>query len=344
MQALLRAASAAFGCFILVMCCVMRSDAQTPPEEFRPLRPEVEQFIGYMVRTHGFDSHELHELFAKLKPNQNVLRAMGAPSTGKPWYEFKPLFVDTGRIVNGVKFWNDNAELLARARNEFGVPEQIIVSLIGIETRYGKQVGGIRVLDSLATLAFDWPARAGFFRGELEQFLLLAREQRWDPTQVRGSFAGAMGLPQFMPGSYRRYAVDYDGDGHVDLWANTADIIGSVAGYLRAVGWKDGARVVAPARISTDDWRSLLDLGLKPSFTLDQWRMRGVEPFTPLPTDLSASVFSLDLIGGPEFWFGFDNFYALLQYNRSRNYVMAVYQLSIEIMRERDRAASLSTH
>ena len=120
---------------------------------------------------------------------------MGAPSRGKlRGTRFKPLFVDAGRIVNGVKFWNDNAELLARARNEFGVPEQIIVSLIGIETRYGKQVGGIRVLDSLATLAFDWPARAGFFRGELEQFLLLAREQRWDPAQVRGSFAGAMGL------------------------------------------------------------------------------------------------------------------------------------------------------
>jgi membrane-bound lytic murein transglycosylase B len=167
------------------------------------------------------------------------------------------------------------------------------------------------------------------------------RQQGWDPTTVKGSFAGAMGLPQFMPGSYRRNAIDYDNNGHIDLWRDPADVIGSVASYLKQFGWKDGGPVVAPARVDTADWQALLDVGLKPSFTLDQWRMRGVDSPAALPSNLSASLFSIDLLGGAEFWFGFDNFYALLQYNRSRNYVMAVYELSMEISRERERLAAI---
>jgi len=339
MDALLRGSSALFGCAMLLLCCILPSDAQTPPNEYR-LRPEIEKFVNHMARQHNFSVHDLRALFASLQTHQGVMKAIGAPSTAKPWYEFKPLFVDAGRIGNGVKFWNDNADLLTRARNEFGVPEAIIVSLIGIETRYGKQTGGIRIIDSLSTLAFDWPQRAEFFRGELEQFLLLCREQNWNPLSIKGSFAGAMGLPQFMPGSYRRHAVDYDGDGHIDLWTNTADVIGSVAGYLSTFGWKDGAPVVAPARANLNDVRPLIDMGLKPWLTLDQWRLRGIETYSPYPADLSASLFTVDLVGGSELWFGFDNFYALLQYNRSRNYVMAVYELALEITRARDRAAA----
>jgi membrane-bound lytic murein transglycosylase B len=340
MRRLTQAVSASFGCFALALCCVMASDAQTPPDEFRPLRPELEKFITYMANTHGFNARELRALFAKVQPSPGVTRAMSAPSTAKPWYEFKPLFVDAGRVAGGVKFWNENAEILARARGEFGVPEGIVVALIGVETRYGRHTGGFRIVDTLTTLAFDWPSRREFFRGELEQFLLLAREQHWDPLSVKGSFAGAMGLPQFMPGSYRRHAIDYDNDGHIDL-RNPADAIGSVANYLKQFGWKGGEPVVAPARVDTADWRALVDLGLKPSLTLDQWRMRGAGTLTAQPPQLSASLFTIDLLGGPEFWFGFDNFYALLQYNRSRNYAMAVLELSIEISRERERMAAL---
>ena len=318
---------------------VAPGQAQTPPDEVRPLRAPVEQFVTYMVQTHGFDRNELHALFAKLKPSQSVVRAIAAPSTAKPWYEFRPLFVDERRIVAGVQFWNDNAETLARARETYGVPEGIIVALIGVETRYGRQVGGHKVVEALSTLAFDLDNRPTFFRGELEQFLLLARERRWDPITVTGSYAGAMGLPQFMPSSYRAYAVDFDGDGQIDLWRSIPDVIGSVANYLRLFGWKGGEPVVTPARIDATDPRPLLDLGLRPSMTLDQWRMRGVEDMSRNNPALNAALFQLDLVGGPEFWLGFDNFYALLQYNRSRNYVMAVHDLAQEIKRERERLA-----
>jgi membrane-bound lytic murein transglycosylase B len=314
--------------------------AQTPPEEFRPLREPAEQFIAYMVDTHGFDRRELHALFSRIQPSQSVARAIAAPSTAKPWHEFRPLFVDERRVSGGVQFWNDNAETLARARETFGVPEGIIVSLIGIETRYGRITGGHKVVEALSTLAFDLQNRPDYFRGELEQFLLLAREQKWNPLDITGSYAGALGLPQFMPTSYRRYAVDFDGNGQIDLWRSIPDAIGSVANYLRLFGWKGGEPVVTPARIDTVDPQPLIELGLRPSLTLDQWRMRGIEDMSGHDNALSAALFQLDLVGGPEFWLGFDNFYALLQYNRSRNYAMAVYDLAQEIKRERERIAA----
>jgi membrane-bound lytic murein transglycosylase B len=314
--------------------------AQTPPSEVRSLRPEMEKFIDQMVQAHGFDAKALRKVFAKVQTSQGVTRAIAAPSTSKPWYEFKPLFVDAQRITGGVKYWNDNAELLERARKEFGVPEAIIVSVIGIETRYGKRTGNFRVMDALSTLAFDVPARADYFRRELEQFLLLAREQQWDPLSINGSFAGAMGMPQFMPTSYRRYAIDFNADGHTDLWNDPADIIGSIGSYLHQSGWKEGTPIVAPARVDTAEWKPLVDLGLKPTLTLDQWKMRGVDTLSNVQASLAASLFTLDLLGGPEFWFGFENFYAILQYNRSRNYAMAVHELANEIVRERERIAA----
>jgi len=316
------------------------ASAQTPPSEVRPLRPEMEKFIDQMVQAHGFDAKALRKVFAKVQTSQGVTRAIAAPSTSKPWYEFKPLFVDAQRITGGVKYWNDNAELLERARKEFGVPEAIIVSVIGIETRYGKRTGNFRVMDALSTLAFDVPARADYFRRELEQFLLLAREQQWDPLSINGSFAGAMGMPQFMPTSYRRYAIDFNADGHTDLWNDTADIIGSIGSYLHQSGWKEGTPVVVPARVDTADWKPLVDLGLKPTLTLDQWKMRGVDTLSNTQASMLASLFTLDLLGGPEFWFGSENFYAILQYNRSRNYAMAVNDLANEIARERERIAA----
>jgi membrane-bound lytic murein transglycosylase B len=337
----MRAASRLVACLGLALGCVVDCDAQIAAEAGGKLRPEIEKFIAYMAETHGFNVRDLRALFAKVQPSQDVTRAMSAPSTAKPWHEFKPLFVDQARIGAGVKFWNDNAEVLTQARSEFGVPEAIVVALIGVETRYGRNSGGFRVMDTLSTLAFDWPPRRDFFRRELEQFLLLAREQSWDPLTIKGSFAGAMGMPQFMPGSYRRYAIDYDKDGRIDLWRNPADVIGSVASYLREFGWKDGEPVVAPARVDTPDWRALLDLGLKPSLTLDQWKLRGVDSTQDLSDSLSACLFSIDLAGGAEFWFGFDNFYALLQYNRSRNYAMAIVELAREIALERERLAPL---
>lgn len=321
---------------------VPTAPAQTPPDEFRPVRAQVEEFIRYMERTHGFDARELHRIFSRLKPSEGVQRAISAPSTAKPWHEFRSLFVDQARVENGARFWDAHAELLGRARADFGVPEAIIVSIVGIETRYGRVTGGFRVVDALHTLAFEGQNRPDFFRQELEHFLLLAREQRWDPLAISGSYAGAMGLPQFMPSSYRRYAIDYSGDGGVDLWRDPADVIGSVASYLRQFGWKDGDPVVAPVRVDTAETQALLELGIKPSLTVEQWRMRGVEPMGETAPALTAALFRFDLLGGSEYWLGFDNFYAILQYNRSRNYAMAVHDLAREIVRERERLAAVN--
>jgi membrane-bound lytic murein transglycosylase B len=311
--------------------------AHTPPEQYPPLKPEVRRFIAYMVRTHDFDARSLRALFANAQPRQEIVRAISSPTTSRPWYQFKPLCVDDTQIADGVQFWNDNAALLARARRDFGVPEEIIVAIIGVESRYGRYAGGFRVIDSLYTLAFEWPNRADYFRGELEQFLVLAREQGWDPAFVQGSFAGALGWPQFMPSNYRRFALDYSGDGKIDLWGDTADIVGSVASYLRQFGWKEDQPVVAPARVTSVDPGQLLELGGNRQLTLQEWEARGVQSLAAMTTSQPAGLFALELLGGPDYWLGFDNFYALLRYNHSRNYAMAVYQLAREISRQRAR-------
>jgi membrane-bound lytic murein transglycosylase B len=316
--------------------------AQSDEAEGRPpLRPEVQAFVAHMVQTHGFDAAELTRLLSGIKPNKGVQKAIAAPSTARPWYEFRPLFLDAWRIENGVRFWDEHAQVLARARAQFGVPEAVIVSIIGIETRYGRHTGSFKTLDALYTLAFEAQNRPAYFRSELEQFLVLCRERGWDPAEISGSFAGALGLPQFMPSSYRRYAIDYDGDGQVDLWGNAEDAIGSVASYLKQFGWRDGEPVVAPVRLDGADADALLATGLKPSITVTEWRGRGVQPLGETPANATAALFRLDLLGGPEYWLGFDNFWTLLQYNRSRNYAMAVHQLALELVRERDRLVPL---
>ena len=316
--------------------------AQTPPAQSPKLKPEVRKFIGHMVRTHEFDAQALRDLFAGARASQEVVRAISAPTTSRPWYQFRPLCVDDAQIADGLRFWNENAEVLERARREFGVPEAIVVALIGIESRYGRYAGGFRVIDSLYTLSFESPKRSDYFKGQLEQFLVLSREQGWDPALVQGSFAGALGWPQFMPSSYRRFAVDYSGDGKIDLWTDTADIVGSVASYLREFGWKADQPVAAPARVDAADLKRLLDLGLKPQLSMAEWQERGVPTPPGLAESLPASLFTLDLIDGTEYWFGFDNFYALLRYNYSRNYAMAVYQLGEEIAKARGESAKLT--
>lgn len=318
------------------------ASAQTPPPEVAPLSSEVETFIRVMKATHGFDEGWLRRTLSEVKPLAGVQRAIAAPSTAKPWHEFKPLFVDRQRIENGVKFWNEHAELLARAQERFAVPASIIVAIIGVETRYGRMTGGFAILDALYTLGFHSDNRPAFFRDELEQFFLLARDQNWDVTKPKGSYAGAMGWPQFMPSSYRRYAIDFDGDGRVDLWNSPADVIGSVASYMREFGWKDGAPVVAPAVVDGDP-APLIGLGLTPEFTVAQWRMRGVDAKNPVDDALLAALFRLDLIDGPLFMLGFENFHTILHYNRSRHYAMAVYELANEIEQERKRAQATTS-
>jgi len=288
------------------------------------------------VQRYQFNRSYLQQLFAQLRSNDGVVKAISAPATAKPWYEFKNIFVTPTRTSAGVTFWNDNAEQLKRARDTYGVPEEIIVAIVGVETIYGKRTGSFKVIEALYTLGFEMPERATYFRSEMEQFLLLTRENGLDPLVVKGSFAGAIGMPQFMPTSYRRFAVDFDSDGKIDLWNSVPDVIGSVANYLHVFGWTAGQPIAVPARLSGTDYAAIVEKGFKPHLTLGQMLPKGVEPTEDVPAQLVAGLFNLELEQGEEYWLAFGNFYAITRYNRSKNYAMAVHLLAQAIARERE--------
>lgn len=307
-----------------------------------PLRPEIEAFIAEMVERHGFGRAELERTLRMAQFQPAIIKAISQPATAKPWYEFRPLLVSRQRVADGVVFWNNHAATLERARREFGIPEEIVAAVIGVETNYGVQSGRHRILDALTTLAFDYPKRASFFRAELEQYLLLSREQGMDALSVKGSYAGAIGIPQFMPSSYRRYAVDFDGDGKIDLSGSPADAIGSVANYLKSYGWEVNQTVVVPALVNRPDYREAVFAGSKPSYTLSELRERGVIPRETLPDNLPATLIELENNGGNEHWLGFNNFFVITRYNRSVNYAMSVLQLADEIRAARNSVNSIS--
>lgn len=295
-------------------------------------RPEVQQFVADMVSKHGFDIDSLTSLFARITPRPSAANTMTGQVVKPPsWTRYRSNFVNPWRISHGVSFWNDNAKALQRAWRTYGVPEEVIVAIIGVETRYGSYPLPYPVLDTLATLAFDYPRRGEFFRGELEQYLLLTREEGRDPSSLLGSFAGAMGIPQFMPSSYRAYAVDFDGDGHRNLWDNNTDAIGSVANYLKTYGWEAGQPVAMRAYLQPDAASDLLSGTLKPEHSVEELAARGVKPAEPLAPSTQAALLAVDVEDGREYWLGMSNFYAITRYNRNLFYALAVYQLSQEI-------------
>jgi len=292
------------------------------------LRPEIEEFIGDMVREHGFKRAELRRLFSQVRSRPAIVRAMSAPTTARPWYEFRAHYLDKAYIDGGVLFWEQNSSVLARASREFGVPEEVIVAIIGIETLYGRNMGRTKVIDALATLAFDYPPRASFFRSELEQFLLLAREENIDVRKVRGSYAGAMGIAQFMPSSYRKYAIDFDGDGKRDLWGDAADSIGSVANYFWMFGWRAGEPVAVEVDVGDVDIAAQLAAGIRPSLKVGELKQRGIIPGGAVDDEADVAFFSVETETGPQYWLGLWNFYVVTRYNRSVNYAMAVCELA----------------
>lgn len=299
--------------------------------ENRLLREEAETFIEEMASKHAFDRAELRRVFRDARFRPEILRAISTPATTRPWHEFRDRLIDEARVSGGVRFWTRNAPALERASREYGVPPEIIVATIGIETFYGRHMGRWRVLDALTTLAFDYPPRAGFFRGELEQFLLLARETGSSALELRGSYAGAIGIPQFLPSSYRRYAVDFDGDGRIDLVNSVEDAIGSIANYYRAFGWQQGAPVAVRAVADESGAADILAAGIKPRFTVAELRERRVLPVDPVEEKARAALLRLELEQGPQYWLGLQNFYVITRYNRSINYAMAVRELAREI-------------
>ena len=313
---------------VFSLCLLLALAWPTAARAQDELRPDIEAFIADMAARHGYEPAALRAIFSKVQPRPNIVRAMSAPSTARPWYEFRPRYVESRRIEGGVRFWAENAVALARARARFGVPEEIIVATIGVETLYGRQVGGVKVIDALTTLAFDYPRRADFFRGELEAYLLLGRELAWDVTAVRGSYAGAMGLPQFLPSSYRKYAVDFDDDGRRNLWGDPADAIGSVANYYSSHGWERDGLAVVPVAVEDTGPAPLDTTGILPERTVADFIENGITPLADVPPDAKAALIRLETEVGPGYWLGLQNFYVITRYNRSVNYAMAVYELA----------------
>jgi len=288
-----------------------------------------------MASKHQLSTEELNQVFAKTQIQQSIIDAMDRPAEKKPWYVYRPIFVTEKRAKAGANFWKKHAATLAKASAQYGVPAEIIVSLIGVETFYGQITGNYSVMDALSTLTFSYPRRAPFFRKELENFLLLSREQNWDPNNVKGSYAGAMGYGQFMPSSYRAYAVDYNGttfsaEGYRDLFKNPDDAIGSVANYLAENGWKaDQSIIVIPATYQKNtDLASLANADLKTTQSLDAWAKQNIRSDAALPGNMQANLVLLDNQYSQEVWLGLHNFYIITKYNRSPLYAMAVYQLS----------------
>jgi membrane-bound lytic murein transglycosylase B len=305
----------------------------TVPESYDA---ERDRFVAEMVERHGFDVSELTELMAEARYQPDIVDAMNRPYEEKAWGTYRRLFVTPERIAGGQRFLAEHKALLDKAEAAYGVPAEVIVAIIGIETNYGQTLGPHRVLDALTTLGFAYPRRARFFRKELEQFLLLARDEGLSPVSVRGSYAGAVGRPQFIPSSYRAYAVDFDGDGRRDLWASDADVIGSVGAYLAQHGWRQGEPIASPAELSRP-WDAEIAIGGKrpvvPEVRVEQLVAAGVKPAESLDPNTLAALIELDN-GGSEYWVTLENFYAITRYNHSNLYALAALQLSEAIAAE----------
>lgn len=316
-------------CFLLVSCASNIKDTNL-----------VNVFINRMVATYGFDKKELNELFQAVEIKEDIIKKISSPAEAMPWYKYRKIFMTDARINGGVRFWQENQSTLIAVENQTGVPAEIIIAIIGVETAYGQKTGSYRVIDALATLAFAYPPRSKFFLGELESFLLLCREEHLNSLMPIGSYAGAMGMPQFMPSSYRSYAVDFDGDGHRDIWHNDSDVIASVANYFIKHQWQPGKAIAFPVSATGKNYKTALNSELKPDLRVDQLELLNLKISRPLPfnTKVKLLAFEQEAFGqkpGEELWVGLDNFYVITRYNHSPLYAMVVYQLSQAILNKK---------
>ncbi|MEL7186492.1 MAG: lytic murein transglycosylase B [Pseudomonadota bacterium] len=306
-------------------------------------KANVVAFIDEMVEKHDFERDELVALLSDAEIKASILRKISTPAERKlTWGDYRKIFITKERINAGVKFWRENREMLERIELETGVPVEMVVGIIGVETYYGRITGNDRVIDALATLAFEYPRRAKFFRQQLVEYLILAREEEINPLEPKGSYAGAMGRPQFMPSSFRAYAVDATGDGKRDIWNNWADVAGSISNYFVEHGWKAGQEVTAQATLGSA-WASDAPQPkntLKPADTVSSLSQKGVVFATNLPSDSKSQLLAYENVNGPEYWVGFHNFFVITKYNRSVMYALAVYQLGQEISSKVDADAA----
>jgi membrane-bound lytic murein transglycosylase B len=295
-------------------------------------RADVKDFIAHMADTSSFKKRQLRKLLKAAQSQPAIIEAMDRPAEkARQWFEYRPIFVSERRIREGTDFWLAHRQALDRASVRSGVAPEYLAAILGVETYYGRLTGSYRVLDALATLAFDYPARAKFFRDELEQYLLLTRDAGLNPLSVKGSYAGAMGAPQFMPSNYRRYAVDADADGHIDLWTNWPDVCASVGNYLKEHGWNAGEPVLSEASVAPEKAADLDGRKLALSETVASLRTKGVSFDSSLPDEAPTLLIAADDTDGVHWRVGYNNFYVITRYNHSPLYAMAVYELAAAV-------------
>ena len=295
-------------------------------------REDARAFAAEIAGRHALDAAEIERALAGARHDPEVIRLITPPARKgvRSWRSYRARFLDRTRIDGGMRFWREHADTLARAERDTGVPAEVIVAIIGVETIYGRNTGNFETLSTLATLAFDYPPRAELFRGELEALFLLAREQGRDPASYYGSFAGALGYPQFLPSSMRAYALDFDNNGAIDFESDPIDAIGSVANYLRAHGWQAGAPVAERARLSpATDAAGLVAAGIEPTLAPAMLADNGVTTTDGRAAAAAATLVDLETPGADtEYWLGYRNFYVITRYNRSSFYAMSVFELA----------------
>ncbi len=298
-------------------------------------REDVIRFVQRIAAETDYTEQELVGLFSQVEKQGHLFKKLDRPAEKElDWYQYRGIFIKDKRVDLGVKFWWEHRELLARVSAKTGVPEEIIVAIIGVETFYGIYRGKDPVFDSLVTLAFDYPRRAKFFTVELEQFLLLSKEQSLDVRALRGSYAGAMGMPQFISSSYRSYAIDFDQDGKTDLFDSIPDIAGSIANYFVRHGWQRAGRIARPLNATKDYSAGSLEPALKPNYVWADLKQKGLVSRFSIEEDTPVALLRLQQEDHPEYWAGFQNFYVITRYNHSELYAMAVYQLAKLISRK----------
>ena len=316
--------------FIGLLACSGAPVQSGTPERLDP-ETEIAPFVKDMVSRHGFEREQLERVLGGVRVRPEIIEAIKRPAESLDWYQYRPIFLTETRIAKGEAFWRKHSATLDEASRQYGVAPEIIVAIIGVETLYGTRKGKHLVLDSLSTLAFRYPRRSKFFKRELEEFLVLARQESFDTPRIKGSYAGAMGIPQFISSSYRRYAVDFDGDGVRDLLTNERDAIGSVANYLKVHGWRRDEAIALPASVSGDKYKTLVEKGLKPHTPVSDMHNFGVIVLYASENDAPAALIELTNKENTEHWVGLQNFYAITRYNHSSLYAMAVFQLAREI-------------
>ncbi len=297
-------------------------------------------FINNMVVNHQFDKASLDKLFSQVEIKQSIIKTMQRPAESMPWYKYRKIFITDTRAQAGLKFWQKYEQVLTEVEAKYGVPADIIVAIIGVETLYGKRTGNHRVIDGLATLAFDYPKRSKFFLSELKHFLILCREEKMNPLEPTGSYAGAMGIPQFMPSSYRAYAADYENDGKRDIWNNYADAIASVANYFIIHRWKKGEDILFPATATGEQYKKALTKGLKPNFKWAELQALNITSDQDIDAAETIKLLSYEQKKGHDLWLGLHNFYVITRYNHSSLYAMAVFQLSQSVKALKDQLDS----